>query len=152
MGTDTRAGGAYGGFSTFDSTSGIFSFLSYRDPNLLNTLSVYDRTGDFLRGLDLGQAEVTSSIIGAISDFDTYQLPDAKGLTSVSRWLLGMTDETRQRLREEILGTTAADFHAFADVVDSVRDRGLVTVMGPGESLEAASAGLDSPLKIVKVM
>ena len=33
------SGGAYGGFSDFDSHSGMFSFLSYRDPNLLKTVS-----------------------------------------------------------------------------------------------------------------
>ncbi|KAM2364242.1 hypothetical protein ACFX1X_003213 [Malus domestica] len=42
------SGGAYGGFCDFDSHSGVFSFLSYRDPNLLKTLGVYDGTGDFL--------------------------------------------------------------------------------------------------------
>jgi presequence protease len=31
-------GGAYGGFCLFDRYSGIFSFLSYRDPNLMETL------------------------------------------------------------------------------------------------------------------
>ena len=32
------SGGAYGGFADFDSHSGMFSFLSYRDPNLLKTV------------------------------------------------------------------------------------------------------------------
>ena len=32
------SGGAYGGFSDFDSHSGMFTFLSYRDPNLLKTV------------------------------------------------------------------------------------------------------------------
>jgi presequence protease len=36
-------GGAYGGF-TFDSQSGVFNFLSYRDPNLLQSLEIYDQT------------------------------------------------------------------------------------------------------------
>ena len=31
------SGGAYGGFCDFDPHSGMFSFLSYRDPNLLKT-------------------------------------------------------------------------------------------------------------------
>ena len=32
------SGGAYGGFSDFDSHNGMFTFLSYRDPNLLKTV------------------------------------------------------------------------------------------------------------------
>ena len=43
-------GGAYGGFSAFDTHSGTFTFLSYRDPNLLATLDTYDKTVDFLTG------------------------------------------------------------------------------------------------------
>lgn len=35
-------GGAYGGFSKFDPVSGLFSCLSYRDPNLGKTLENYD--------------------------------------------------------------------------------------------------------------
>ena len=35
-------GGAYGGFAVFDRLSGVFNFLSYRDPNLLKTLENYD--------------------------------------------------------------------------------------------------------------
>jgi len=59
--------------------SGVFSYLSYRDPNLLKTLDIYDGTGDFLRGLDVDQETLTKAIIGTIGDVDSYQLPDAKG-------------------------------------------------------------------------
>lgn len=58
---------------------GVFSFLSYRDPNLLKTLDVYNGTGDFLRGLEMDDDTLTKAIIGTIGDVDSYQLPDAKG-------------------------------------------------------------------------
>lgn len=61
------------------SASGVFSFLSYRDPNLLKTLDVYDGTGDFLRELEMDEDSLTKAIIGTIGDVDSYQLPDAKG-------------------------------------------------------------------------
>merc|ERR1711998_430561 len=41
-------GGAYGGFTRFGAGSGVASFLSYRDPNLANTLFIYDRAADVL--------------------------------------------------------------------------------------------------------
>ena len=53
------SGGAYGGFSSFDSQSGQFTFLSYRDPNLLKTADVYDGTADFLRKLELDKDALT---------------------------------------------------------------------------------------------
>jgi len=58
---------------------GVFSFLSYRDPNLLKTLDVYDGTGAFLRQLEMDDDTLSKAIIGTIGDVDSYQLPDAKG-------------------------------------------------------------------------
>ncbi len=97
-------GGAYGGHCMFDRFSGGFTFVSYRDPNLLASLNVYDRTGDFLRNASLDHAELTRNIIGTIGEVDSYRLPDAKGFASMQRYLIGDTDENRQRMREEILG------------------------------------------------
>lgn len=58
---------------------GVFSYLSYRDPNLLKTLDVYDETSNFLRELEMDNDALTKAIIGTIGDVDSYQLPDAKG-------------------------------------------------------------------------
>ena len=133
-------GGAYGGFSIFDPRSGAFTFVSYRDPNLLRTLGVYDRTPAYLRGLELSETELTRAIIGAISDLDAYQLPDARGFTSMVRYLTGDDDEYRQRIRDEVLGTTLADFRRFAEVLDEVRAQGLVVVLGGEQAVAAAAA------------
>lgn len=67
----------------------MFSFLSYRDPNLLKTLDVYDGTGDFLRELQIDDDTLTKAIIGTIGDVDAYQLPDAKGY---SRYVFEIID------------------------------------------------------------
>jgi presequence protease len=145
-------GGAYGGFCVFDQRSGGFTFLSYRDPNLLATLDVYDQTSKFLRQVDLSDSELARSIIGTIGDVDAYQLPDAKGYTSMLRYLVGDTDEIRQRIREEILATTAADFRSFADTLDQVADRGLVVVLGSQTAIEAANAAKPGWLDVSKVL
>jgi Zn-dependent M16 (insulinase) family peptidase len=57
----------------------VFSYLSYRDPNLLKTLEIYDGTANFLRELEIDDDALTKAIIGTIGDVDSYQLPDAKG-------------------------------------------------------------------------
>jgi hypothetical protein len=41
---------------------------------------------------------------------DSYQLPDAKGYSALSRYLLNISDEERQIRREQILSTTQKDF------------------------------------------
>ena len=137
-------GGAYGAFCIFDPRSGILTLLSYRDPNLLATLNVYDQTGQFLRQLDetrLSQEELVKSIIGTIGDLDAYQLPDAKGYTSMARYLAGDTDELRQQRRDEVLSTTLEDFHAYGEVLEQLGGAGRVVVVGSEEAITAANAG-----------
>jgi hypothetical protein len=145
-------GGAYGGFCAFDNLSGVFSYLSYRDPNLLATLKVYDETSRFLRELALNETELSRAIIGAISDLDSYQLPDARGFSAMLRILNGTTDEDRQRIRNEVLDTSAADFRAFADVLDRVRDEGRIVVLGGEETIGAANAELGEKLEVSRLL
>ncbi len=145
-------GGAYGGFCAFDHRSGVLTFLSYRDPNLLNTLNIYDQTGQFLRQLNLSQEELTKSIIGAIGEMDAHQLPDAKGYSSMQRYLAGDSDEKRQQRRDKIFATTVDDFHAFGEVLDHMVDATQVVVLGSADSLEQLNSARDSSVKILKVL
>jgi Zn-dependent M16 (insulinase) family peptidase len=145
-------GGAYGGFCRFDSHSGVFNYLSYRDPNLLGTLDNYDAASRYLREVHLSDEEITRSVIGGISMVDAYQLPDAKGYTALLRHLLGITDEDRQQRREELLSTSKADFRAFADVLAQINERGLVVVLGSKEGIEQANAARGNWLNVKKVL
>ncbi len=144
-------GGAYGGFCLFRKQSGVFSYLSYRDPNLTGTLANYDGTADFLRNLELNDDELTKSIIGAIGSLDPYQLPDAKGYTSLQRYLLGTSDEERQQYRDELLATGEADFRAFASILDQVNRHGHVVVLGSAEAIAKANEGQEW-LQVSQVM
>merc|ERR1740130_721392 len=92
-------GGAYGGFCTFSPYSGFFSFLSYRDPNLLKTLDIYDAAGDAV----IAAAEqmrndpdiLSQTIIGTIGEMDGSLGPDQKGFTSLQRWLVNESPSYR---------------------------------------------------------
>ena len=132
------SGGAYGGFCDFDTHSGMFTYSSYRDPNLLKTVDVYDGTVDFLHSLELNTDELTKAVIGTIGDIDAYQLPDSKGRTAFMRHILDVTDEDRQRRREEVLGTTLKDFRQFAEVLAAVKAKGSVVAVTSSEKLELA--------------
>jgi len=145
-------GGAYGGQCMFDRHSGGFTFVSYRDPNLIATLDTYDGTPDFLRNTDLSRAELTRNIIGTIGDIDSYRLPDAKGFASMQRYLIGDTDKARQRMREEILLTTAADIRNFADAMADVAAHGRVVVLGSEQAIDAANAERPGLLSVIRVI
>lgn len=145
-------GGAYGAGSSYDRSTGIFVCSSYRDPNLLRTLDVFDGTGAFLRAAELDPTTVERSIIGTIGDIDGYQLPDARGYTAMVRALSGVTDAWRQQIREQILDASADDFRAFAEAADAMRDKGVIAVVGSPEAIEAANKerpGLLTPVKVL---
>ena len=145
-------GGAYGAFCTFSNRSGVYTYLSYRDPNLLKTLDNYDGTAGFLRQLDLSQEELTKSIIGVIGDLDAYQLPDAKGYTSMARYLAGDTDEGRQLWRDQVLSTSVRDFRSFGEVLEQVKEAGYVVVLGSPDALAKANAERGDWLELKKVL
>jgi len=145
-------GGAYGGFCTFDSLSGVLAYLSYRDPNLLDTLQVYDQAAAYLRTVALTQADVDKIIIGLIGQMDSYQLPDAKGYTSLIRALNRDTDAIRQRLRDQVLAATVADVRGLADWLEQVAQQGTVVVLGSEQAIAAANQTLEAPLSMTKIL
>lgn len=143
-------GGAYGGFCRLDPRTGMFSYLSYRDPNVNGTIDGYDGAPEFLRNIDLSKDEMTKSIIGMIGSLDSYQLPDAKGFGNAIRTLTGETDELRQQRRDELLGATNKDFRQFADALEAVRESGSVVVVGGEDAIKKArDEGLDLEVETV---
>jgi Zn-dependent M16 (insulinase) family peptidase len=145
-------GGAYGAFCGFSKQSGVLTFLSYRDPNLLGTLANYDATAEFLRTTPLDESELTKNIIGAIRNIDPYQLPDAKGWSSFLRYLIGERDEARQQMREQVLTTTAEDFRQFADVLAAAAEQARIVVLGSGDAIAAANEQLNPPLQVTPLL
>jgi Zn-dependent M16 (insulinase) family peptidase len=118
----------------------------------LGTLQTYDKTVDFLGDLDLSADELKKSIIGTIGDMDSYQLPDAKGWTSMVRYLTRYSDEERQRIREEVLGTTVDHFKQFGRVLVELNKAGEVVVLGSAEAIEKANKENEGFLEVKKVM
>ena len=145
-------GGAYGAFCLFNHLSGTLTFVSYRDPNLIKTIETFDETAKFLRSTDLTDDELTKSIIGTIGEIDRHLLPDAKGYTSLVRYLTKETDEKRQLLRENVLNTSVGDFRDFADVLDGVKRSGLVKVVGSASALDTVAAEREGWLEVFKLL
>jgi len=145
-------GGAYGAFCLLDRTSGMLTFVSYRDPNLLQTIDIFDRSARFLEEETVTDEELTKSIIGAIGDLDSHMLPDAKGFVSLIRYLTNDTESLRQQMREELLGTTADDFKAMGRVLRDVAETGVVKVLGSSTAMEAVDKERPGWLNRLKVL
>lgn len=135
-------GGAYGAGTSFDTDNGLFTFWSYRDPNLDRTLGVYDATPAWLRGETIDESVLTTAIIGTISDLDQPQTPQAKGYRSLIQHWLGISDAFRQQRRDEVLGTTAQHFVEFADVLEAMLNNTETVVIGSEQAIDGAAASL----------
>jgi len=109
-------GGAYGGFCTLTGNTGIFTFLSYRDPNFVGSFEAYEKAADALmeQAENLTEEQLATAIIGTVGDLDSALSVDAKGATQFARWLANESPETRQKHRDEILATSKEDFIEFA--------------------------------------
>src|SRR5262249_16126203 len=114
--------------------------VSYSAQTAIAPPRTYAAAAGFLRSGDLNNVDLTRNIIGTIGEVDFYRLPDAKGFDSMQRYLIGDTDEARQRMREEILSTTAADISNFAHAMTDVAAHGRVIVLGSEQAIEAANA------------
>jgi Zn-dependent M16 (insulinase) family peptidase len=145
-------GGAYGALCRFDKFSGAFSIVSYRDPNLLETLNTFDKTPQFLAELKFEKAELTKSIIGSIGEIDGYMFPDTMGLVSMQRYLNGTTDDSRQVMREQILATRPDDFKVFAEILSKSKEKSIVKVLGSENSINLANKEKENFLKTFNVL
>ncbi|SDG37556.1 insulinase family protein [Pelagibacterium luteolum] len=144
-------GGAYGGFASYNPLAGTYGFGSYRDPNLVATLDVYDAAPQFLRK-GVAKSDIARSIIGTIGDLDPYMLPDAKGYTALVRALTGVSDAYRQTRREQVLSTSEADFSAAADLLEEVARNGHVVALGSEKSITAANRERNGFMNVSKVL
>ena len=129
-------GGAYGCSASFDFYSGDFGMVSYRDPNLTETLNNYDAIADFIHKYELPDEELTKFIIGCVGRLDPPLTPDRKGSISMIDYLTGMTYEQRQLRREQVMGTTVDDVRSFAELFQQIRDRGNICVLGNEEKIK----------------
>ena len=133
-------GGAYGCMNTF-LRSGESYFVSYRDPNLSDTLDVYDRIPEYIKSFSPDERDMTKYIIGTFSALDTPMNPEAKGSRSLSAYLEGITYEQIQKERNEILNAQPEEIRRLADLVEAVLKKDSICVIG-NENMIKESAGL----------
>jgi Zn-dependent M16 (insulinase) family peptidase len=137
-------GGAYGGMFRFDLLSGNLGFASYRDPNLDRSLGVYRDAGKYLEELKLEKDEFEGYILGTMGDVDMYLTAEDKGWLAMHRYLVGLTNELRQKSREELLSMTIENVNDFGKALNKVSEEiKSIAVVGNKEKIEDAETKFD---------
>lgn len=92
--------GAYGAGAKYDAVNGAFNYFSYRDPNPLQSLEVYNRTFD-IQPDDLNDAKLRL--------FQQVDSPVSKRAEGVWAFESGIDDTMRQERREQLLDVNLDD-------------------------------------------
>lgn len=122
-------GGAYGAYMDL-SMDGNMAFVSYRDPNTKETLKAYTGAAEHLENIDKKYDSLDKFIIGSIAGVD-------RPITKIKRLEIamkavreGMTDDKRQAVKDEVLGTSVLDIKAFAPLIKAVSDKNVIAAVG----------------------
>jgi presequence protease len=142
-------GGAYGGMSLYDPLGRIFSFLSYRDPHLAETLNVYDAAAPWLLDTGIGEEDLEKTIIGTIGSLDRPADPAGKGYLSMVRHFAGIADSDRQGFRDRVLALSPDELlRTTREVLVPALKTSSVAVYAGEERLKQANETLETKLVI----
>jgi Zn-dependent M16 (insulinase) family peptidase len=141
-------GGAYGCMSSY-AKNGDCAFVTYRDPNLKNSIDVFEKAADYLRNFDADDRTILQYIIGAISDLDTPKTPSGKGAYGLTAYLCKAKMENIQRNRDELLGTTKETIRGLADYVDAFMQDECLCVIGTNDKIDEEKNLFDNVEQLV---
>jgi Zn-dependent M16 (insulinase) family peptidase len=140
-------GGAYGGMSSFDSSLGLFSFLSYRDPHIVETLQVYKDAQAYYSQNEISTEEMEKAIISTIGMLDKPSDPAGRGHTALMRIFSGINDNMRQKFRDDILSATPRKLKdTLVDYFAEAAKSAAVAVYSAPEKLNEANKRLEEKL------
>lgn len=141
-------GGAYGAFAHVE-RNGTALFASYRDPNLSETISVFDGISDYLANLDISDREITKYIIGTISGIDAPKTPKNIGQAARSCYFQGVTFADRQKVRDEVLSASLKDIRNLAEIIDQCMKQNILCAIGNENVIRENSKLLNSVKSII---
>ncbi len=127
-------GNAYGCGASF-TRNGCGTLMSYRDPNLSETLSVFRELPDYIESFEADPEEMEKYIIGTLSAMDTPLTASLFGSVSMRAYMSGTTQEQLQKERDEILCATQEDIRRTAPLLRAMLKDDAFCVVGSERSI-----------------
>jgi len=128
-------GGAYGCMCNFSRTGDSY-FVSYRDPHLKRTNEIFEDAAAFVRDYQADERAITKFVIGAISDLDVPMTPARRGDYSMTCYMGGLTFDTIQKERDELLTVDLKTLKGLYRYVEAFIDFGCLCVVGSEEKIK----------------
>ncbi|MFO8064106.1 MAG: insulinase family protein [Spirochaetota bacterium] len=132
-------GGAYGAMAGSRALERVFSFASYRDPQIAETIDAFRRGLEetSLSGVD--RASLDLAIISGVGQDSRPLSPGQKCIVSLKRALYGISDELRQWNRDQLLGVEVPDVQEAARRLAGRFTDAHASVMGSRSAVEEAA-------------
>lgn len=130
-------GGAYG-TGLRNSTNGSVSAYSYRDPDSSTSLSVYLKSGEYLRSLVKSQKSLLGFIIGAFSSVSPLLTPSLTGFSADVNYIKGVSEDFRREFRRQLVGTTLQDLNELSYRLDDALSNGCFCIVGSQGQIDKA--------------
>jgi Zn-dependent M16 (insulinase) family peptidase len=134
----------------YDSGNGLFSFTSYRDPCVKETLDAFEGVFHHIANeMDLSPPAVEQAIIGSLKALDQPIRPGQAVGVALSRHIRGDTPELRKSFRKRLLALKGEDIRRTGTELLAPAFRTAPTcVLSSRERLTAANTTLDGKLSI----
>ena len=132
-------GGAYGAGMRVTRSGGL-SCYSYRDPSPAKTLETCRNMADFLKEFRDSGEKLDKFIISTIANTEPLVSPRQMGNMADGQWFAGVTTEDALRERKELLEADWDGLLSWCGVLDQIREKGAVCVVGHSEALNACEA------------
>ena len=128
-------GGAYGCMAAF-TKGGLGYLVSYRDPNIAKTNEIYEKLPEYLDSWDGDDETVKKYIIGAISAQDMPLTASIQAANQLVYYMCCLTDEERQRERDEILSCRAENIRGFARHIRAMLSENAICTIGNSDEID----------------
>lgn len=135
-------GGAYGCMVSFKRNGSLY-FVSYRDPNIKETIDVYDNVYSYISTYNDDGREMRKYIVGTISKLDQPLTPSMKNDKMLAMYFGNISNNQMQEDRDQVLSTTAEDIRELAELVKDTLKQDHICVIGNEEKIENSKSLFD---------
>jgi Zn-dependent M16 (insulinase) family peptidase len=136
-------GNAYGANARYDDALGTLSLGSSQDPNIVETLAIFDRLSDYIAAQQWNQADIDRAVIGRAKEAVTPIRPAWATDTALVRHLRGDSDELREaRYAATLRATPESVKETMLRVLDANEPRSAICVVSSREKLNEANERL----------
>jgi Zn-dependent M16 (insulinase) family peptidase len=129
-------GGAYGGGASQDSNIAAFRFYSYRDPRVVDTLSDFDKSIEWMLNTPVIAQGLEEAILGVVSSIDKPGSPAGEAKQDHHSNVFGRSLAQRRLFRQRVLAVTEADLQRVCERYLSKADASVAVLSNAAKATE----------------